>query len=192
MRDAIGIQEITATGTNPTSAHHVHCRQVPLRTVEFVSFPRLALAIGALAALTWSGQVTAAGSRAAVEAKPGEIVVLRAVPTRPAAREMPPGRALLVDASPKSELEQGLSHLEISSSGYGQVAAGTGGSGLSLGGSGGSIAAITHQLSGSGAARGDGAPSAAGGAIGAATGSIGSTVTGALSGAGLIGKGGSR
>ena len=152
----------------------------------------LTFACVALAASLWTGSASAAGSRAAVDAKPGEIVLLRSVPARPAARSMPPGRALLVDPSPKSEMEQGLSHLEISPGSYGQVAAGGGNGPVASGGMGGSINSITQQLVGGSAQRGDSAPSAAGGAIGSATGSIGSTVTGALSGAGLLGQGGQR
>ncbi|TKA91177.1 hypothetical protein FAZ79_01115 [Guyparkeria sp. SB14A] len=144
-----------------------------------------------LAASLWSIDAFAAGSRAAVEARPGEIVLQRAVPTRHAARAQPPGRALLIDPSPRSEMEQGLSHLEISPGGYGQVAAGAGNGPSHAGGMGGSITTITQQLGGSTHGR-HSAPSVAGGAIGSATGSIGSTVTGALSGAGLLGQGGTR
>lgn len=104
---------------------------------------------------------------------------------------MPPGRALLVDPSPESEIEAGLSHLEISSDSYGQVAAGSQG-----GGSSGVAGSMSQFMAPLGARSGGGntpAPKAAtGGAMGAATGSIGAHVAGALAGAGLLGQGGAR
>ncbi|MFP4217070.1 MAG: hypothetical protein ACLFVH_14200 [Phycisphaerae bacterium] len=189
MTDAIGTQE-----RNPTTLMSAVGRAGNGMSTRSVTGSRLAASFlllgGALVALAGPSSLSAAGSRAAVEAKPGEIVVLRAVPARHAARPMPPGRALLVDASPKSELEQGLSHLEISSAGYGQVAAGGAGP-VATSGLGATVGSITQQLGGVGHAR-HSAPSMAGGAMGAATGSIGSTVTGALSSAGLMGQGGRR
>lgn len=202
MNDVFGKQDFTSTyggsdrvtptrsATWVTSPHSPgsESRRLPTLTASLT----LTLTItAALAASMWSFDAFAAGSRAAVEAKPGEIVLLRAVPARHAARAQPPGRALLVDPSPKSEMEQGLSHLEISPGGYGQVAAGAGNAPAHAGGMGGSITAITQQLGGSTHGR-NSAPSVAGGAIGSATGSIGSTVTSALSGAGLLGQGGQR
>ncbi|RRQ20245.1 hypothetical protein D5687_10230 [Guyparkeria sp. SCN-R1] len=191
MNDAFGKQDITLTGTIQMIATGGQRVRVQRLSHDLKISFLLALSSVALVALTYSGSTLAAGSRAAVEAKPGEIVLLRAVPARPAARSMPPGRALLVDASPKSELEQGLSHLEISPNGYGQVAAGTNTSVAAPSGLGATITSVTQQVGGS-AHRGDSAPSVAGGAIGSVTGSIGSTITGALSGAGLMGQGGQR
>ncbi|MFO7807835.1 hypothetical protein [Guyparkeria sp.] len=191
MNDVFGKQDITHTGMTlmiATAGQRIGVQRFS-RGLK-ISF-LLALSSSALVALTYSSSTLAAGSRAAVEAKPGEIVLLRAVPARPAARPMPPGRALLVDASPKSDLEQGLSHLEISPNGYGQVAAGTNSGVAAPSGLGSTITSFTQQVGGS-AHRGDSAPSVAGGAIGSVTGSIGSTVTGALSGAGLMGQGGQR
>ncbi|HER33856.1 MAG: hypothetical protein JXJ30_07530 [Halothiobacillaceae bacterium] len=183
MNDVFGKTELTHT--NGTAAVSLSRWGVDARRWMFP------LAVTALVVSLYPTQSVAAGSRAGVEARPGEIVLLRAVPARPAVRDVPPGRALLVDPSPKSELEQGLSQREISPAGYGQVAAGTGNAPSMGAGMSGSITSITQHLGGSTQTR-NGAPSAAGGAMGAATGSIGSTVTGALSGAGLLGAGGQR
>ncbi|WP_410473693.1 hypothetical protein [Guyparkeria sp. TX1] len=192
MNDTIGRQDITSAETIQRIATGGQWTRMRWFSHDIKIPFTLLLATGALVALMGSGSALAAGSRSAVEAKPGEIVVLRAVPARPAVRSMPPSRALLIDASPKSELEQGLSHLEISPNGYGQVAAGTNSSSaVAPSGLGATITSITHQVGGS-AHRGDSAPSAAGGSMGSVTGSIGSTVTGALSGAGLMGQGGQR
>lgn len=150
------------------------------------------LAAGLLLGAAWPTAGHAAGSRAAVEAQPGEIVLLRAVPARHAARTMPPGRALMVNPSPEPELDSGLSQLEIANESYGRVAAG--GQGSPGGVVGGSMSSFMAPL-GVGTRGGDRTPApsaAAGGAMGAATGSIASQVTGALAGAGLMGQGGSR
>lgn len=196
MNDVIGKQDFTAAVGNRasiTDGQRVSSGlPLPGAARHMALHLTLSLASAALAASLLPGSASAAGSRAAVEAKPGEIVLLRSVPARPAARSMPPGRALLVDPSPKSEMEQGLSHLEISPGSYGQVAAGGGNGPVASGGLGGSINSLTQPLVGGSAPRGESAPSAAGGAMGAVTGSIGSTVTGALSGAGLLGQGGQR
>ncbi len=191
MNDAIGRQETTSTETIQMIATGGQWTRVRWFSHDIKIPFTLLVATGALVALLGAGSALAAGSRSAVEAKPGEIVVLRAVPARPAVRSMPPSRALLIDASPKSELEQGLSQLEISPNGYGQVAAGTNSSAVAPSGLGATITSITQQVGGS-AQRGESAPSAAGGSMGSVTGSIGSTVTGALSGAGLMGQGGQR
>ena len=148
------------------------------------------LAACALLGLIGPTTATAAGSRAAVEAAPGEIAVLRAVPARHAARATPPGRALLVDPSPKSEVDSGLSHLEIASDSYGRVAAG--GHGASPGGVAGHMSSFMTPLGAQPTSGQVSAPKAAGGAMGAATGSIGAHVTGALTGAGLMGQGGAN
>lgn len=196
MNDVIGKQDFTSMVGNrafvPDGQSVSSGLPLPGASRHMAFHLILSLASVALAATFWPGAASAAGSRAAVDAKPGEIVLLRSVPSRHAARSMPPGRALLIDPSPKSEMEQGLSHLEISPASYGQVAAGAGNGPVAPGGMSGSINSITQQLVGGSAHRGDSAPSAAGGAMGAVTGSIGSTVTGALSGAGLLGQGGKR
>jgi len=156
--------------------------------------PRLAalFAAGVLLGSAWPAIGQAAGSRAAVEARPGEITVLRAVPARPAARSAPPGRALLIDPSPEAELESGLSHMEIASESYGRVSAGGTGT-ASPAGISGSMSRFMSPL-GARSGRGDtpASKAATGGAMGAATGSIGSRVSGALAGAGLLGNGGAK
>lgn len=149
---------------------------------------------GVLVGGIWPTSSEAAGSRSAVEARPGELVLLRAVPARPAARSAPPGNALLVDPSPRSEIDQGLSSLEITDNGYGQIAAGASSGGpkpssaISQ-----SMTQSLQSVSGQAGQRGGSSPTMSfGGSVGAATGSIGSQVTGALSGAGLFSQGGQR
>lgn len=50
----------------------------------------------------------ASGARQGVNAKPGEIVLLRDVSARPAYRPAPPGMALIANPSPRSEVGQAL------------------------------------------------------------------------------------
>ncbi len=50
----------------------------------------------------------ASGARQGVKPAGGEMVLLRAVPARPAYRMAPPGMALIVDPSPKNELARAL------------------------------------------------------------------------------------
>lgn len=56
----------------------------------------------------------AAEARTGVQAKPGEMVLLRDVSTRPAVRMAPPGLALIVDPKPNDQLHAGLSAIELS------------------------------------------------------------------------------
>lgn len=180
---------------NDVSTHQHWTRPGEHRTASsgwYAKRAAVALAGAAMLTLAWPGAGEAAGSRAAVEAKPGEIVLMRAVPSRPAARSMPPGQALLVDPSPESEIESGLSHLEIASDSYGRVSAG--GQGAHRGGiAGNSMSSFMAPLGArSGGDRSPAPKAATGGAMGAATGSIGSHVSGALAGAGLLGQGGSK
>ncbi len=148
---------------------------------------------GLLVGGIWPTSSHAAGSRNAVEAQPGEIVLMRAVPARPAARSAPPGKALLIDPSPRSKIEQGLSSLEITDGGYGQIAAGAASGGpapssaISQ-----SMTQSLQSVSGQASPRGGSPTMSFGGTVGAATGNIGSQVTGALSGAGLFSQGGER
>lgn len=72
----------------------------------------LALASLALAGLPVAGH--AADAHRAVGAKPGDIVLLRNVPTRPAARPAPPGMALMVSPSPQPEVVASLESGELS------------------------------------------------------------------------------
>jgi len=66
--------------------------------------PVLACAI-AMAVLLSMQTARAGDARQGVKARPGEIVLLRTVSTRPATRPQPPGVALLVDPSPNRELK---------------------------------------------------------------------------------------
>lgn len=50
----------------------------------------------------------ASGARQAVTARPGEMVLLRDVPVRPAYRPAPPGEALIADPSPRREVAAAL------------------------------------------------------------------------------------
>ncbi|MDG4868139.1 hypothetical protein P8631_09020 [Guyparkeria sp. 1SP6A2] len=177
--------EGNATGCGRLSPYQAF--QTPRYSFAFI------LLSGLLVTGIWPIAGDAAGSRSAVEARPGELVLMRAVPARPAARSAPPGNALLVDPSPRSEIEQGLSSLEITDGGYGQVAAGTSSGGASP--SSAISQSMNHSLqsvSGQAGQRGGSPTMSFGGTVGAATGSIGSQVTGALSGAGLFSQAGER
>src|SRR5690348_3971472 len=79
------------------------------RAMESAVAPRTRLlalrplaAMIALAGLPHAGH--AADAHRAVDAKPGDIVLLRNVSTRPAARPAPPGMALMVSPSPRAEI----------------------------------------------------------------------------------------
>ncbi|MCC7632814.1 hypothetical protein [Stenotrophomonas rhizophila] len=61
-----------------------------------------------LVALASPMAAQASGARQGVKALPGEIVLLRDVPARPAYRPAPPGMALIADPSPKREVGQAL------------------------------------------------------------------------------------
>jgi hypothetical protein len=62
--------------------------------------------------------VLAADAHQAVQAKPGEIVLLRNVATRPAYRPAPPGMALMVNPSPQHEIGRALGTEELSDADY--------------------------------------------------------------------------
>ena len=173
--------------------HRTQSDERPMGRTECAALRAVGACAGAVLLIAaWPAGSQAAGSRAAVEAQPGEIVVMRAVPARPAARSMPPGQALLVTPGPESELESGLSHLEITSDSYGRVSAG--GQGAIRGGVvGHAMSSLMSPLGARSAGERSSAPKAAiGGAVGAATGSISGQVKGALAGAGLLGQGGAR
>ncbi|MFO7582946.1 hypothetical protein [Guyparkeria sp.] len=149
---------------------------------------------GSLAASAWSSQALAAGSRYAVEAEPGEIVLLRTVPTRSATRQAPPARAILVDPKPNGELQQGLAPLTDED--YGLVSAGVGSSGTGLASAGGVVSdGVRQALGGASGSTRDGKPapaSSVGGAVTSVTGGIAGQVNGALSSTGLMGRGGQQ
>lgn len=129
--------------------------------------------------------VAASGVRRGDKAQPGEIVLLRNVSTRPAVRMHPPGMALLVDPSPRKEIDHALG--EMSDDEYRDATSGS--------------EAVGHGIAGrSGSGRVDGALGAAmgtlvrtdgpmptgrlagtiGGAVGTATRGIDANVRGAL------------
>lgn len=65
----------------------------------------------------------AADAHRAVAAKPGDIVLLRTVSTRPAARPAPPGMALMVSPSPQPEILASLGSGELSDQDIAQMGA---------------------------------------------------------------------
>lgn len=69
--------------------------------------PRVLLPIVPLLLLL-PGHSEASGGRKGVHARPGEMVILREVPTRHAYRAKPPAMAIIVDPSPKREIAQTL------------------------------------------------------------------------------------
>lgn len=80
---------------------------------------RFAARIASLvAALCVSASALAADAHQAVKAKPGDIVLLRNVSTRPAYRPAPPGMALMVDPSPQHKLGCALGTEELSDADY--------------------------------------------------------------------------
>jgi hypothetical protein len=71
-----------------------------------------------LGSLLLSPGAFAADAHQAVKPKPGDIVVLRNVSTRPAYRPAPPGMALMVDPSPRHEITRALGTEELSDADY--------------------------------------------------------------------------
>lgn len=127
----------------------------------------------------------ASGVRRGDKAQPGEIVLLRNVSTRPAVRMHPPGMALLVDPSPRKEIDHALGEMsddEYREATSGSVAVESGIAGRIGNGRGeGALGAITGTL-----VRTDGPMPAGrlagtiGGAVGTATRGIDANVRGAL------------
>ncbi|QCU72307.1 hypothetical protein E4582_10715 [Luteimonas yindakuii] len=81
----------------------------------------LAIAAGLL--LMVPGLASAAGARRAVDARPGEITLLRDVHARPAYRPMPPGMAIIADPTPNRELGNALGTGELSDADFAGLAA---------------------------------------------------------------------
>lgn len=134
-----------------------------------------------------------AGARQGVKPRPGEIVLLRNVATRPADRQPPsPGMALLVNPSPRSQLDNalGLGGGEMSDADFANLSATprttrTSGGGTvnraingALGNSMGGNAHAGTTVAGNGVSNVVSGPM---GAVGNATRGIGRQVTGALS-----------
>lgn len=136
--------------------------------------------------LPWS--VQASGARQGVKQKPGELVVLRDVSARHAHRAAPPGMALIVNPSPRSEIDAMLGTGELSDQEYAAIGAGTATGAApvttvgrvtdrALGGALGGLASGNGTLSGSGINQALGVPM---GAVGNATRGVGDQVRGAL------------
>lgn len=129
---------------------------------------------------------SASGARKGVHAKPGEMVLLRDVSARHAVRSKPPGMALIVDPSPKSNIDQTLGTGELSDEEYASLGAGSSGgpspavtqiTGRALAPLGSLTATTNGTLSGSGINQALGVPM---GAVGNVTRGVGDQVRGAL------------
>lgn len=68
----------------------------------------LAVGTAAVLALAATTPASAGEVREGVKARPGEMVLLRSVPTRVAYRPAPDGRALLIDPTPRKEISGAL------------------------------------------------------------------------------------
>jgi hypothetical protein len=133
-----------------------------------------------------------AGARQGVQARPGEIVLLRNVATRPADRPpVAPGMALIVDPSPRGQVDTalGLGSDEMSDADFASLSAtpranqGRGGTvdraiNGALGNAAGGNAHAGNTVAGNGVSNVVSGPM---GAVGNATRGIGDRVTGALS-----------
>ncbi|TAN08335.1 MAG: hypothetical protein EPN38_02280 [Rhodanobacteraceae bacterium] len=135
-----------------------------------------------LAALAAPTPLHAADAHQAVHAKPGEIVLLRTVPTRPAVRRAPPGMALIVDTKPNSQLDPALGSMELSDREAGAISAPVrGATGAVL-----ATLAARPALAVPGGAQGQSTPRGAAtdttplSVVGNATRGVGSSITGAL------------
>jgi len=160
-----------------TGTRCLHC-QSHART-----FLRAGIAAGVLvASLAVPVAVDAASARKAVHPKPGEIVLLRDVPTRPATRQAPPALGLLVDAKPNSQVDAALGAMELSDSEAGAVSAPVLSATRMLHGSAGtsSMLAAPHGADGQAAPRGAATNTTPLSVLGNATRGVGSQVTGAL------------
>lgn len=157
----------------------------PIRSIRrprHASLLRAYVVGGLLVALAAPTTLSAAGARQGVHAKPGEIVLLRSVPTRAATRQAPPGMALIVDTKPNSQLDPTLGSMELSDREAGAITA-------PVRGATGTVLATlaTHTpLATPGGAQGQSTPRGAAtdttplSVVGNATRGVGSTVTGAL------------
>lgn len=151
-----------------------------------VSGGAIALAVAGLVLPT---TVIAADAHRAVQAKPGEIVMLRNVATRPAYRQAPPGMALIVNPSPKHEIDSALGTGELSDADYASLDASPGAGqthattvehmvGNALGGAMGAGPNGRNEVASNGMSQVIAGPM---GAVGSTTRGIGDQVQGALS-----------
>ena len=145
----------------------------------------------ALGMLVLSTPAIAADAHKAVQVQHGEIVVLRNVSARPAYRQASPGMALIVDPSPRHELDGALGTGELSDDDYANLNATTSTrnrsahgttveriTGTALGGSVGARTGAGNGVTSNGFSNVIAAPM---GGIGRATGGIGNQVQSALS-----------
>jgi len=140
--------------------------------------------------LLFSAASLAADAHMAVQAKPGDMVLLRNVSTRPADRQAPPGMALMVNPSPSRELAAALGTNELSDADYASMSASAPGGGAAhgttvervigsaLGGSFGSGGGNANGVAGNGISNVINGPV---GMVGATTRGVGDQVQGALS-----------
>jgi hypothetical protein len=136
--------------------------------------------------LVWTTAGHAADAHRAVQAQPGDIVLLRNVPARPADRPAPPGMAVMVSPSPRSEINASLGAGELSDEDFAQLGAmATPAEQLQSSAVGRTLDAMLVRSSGSGATvAGNGVSNTIAapiGAVGNATRGIGNQVQGALS-----------
>lgn len=147
------------------------------------------LFLAAVAGIGLPAMVLGADAHQAVQAKPGEIVLLRNVATRPADRAAPPGMALIVNPSPQHELDGALGLGELSDDDYASLdaspARGHAGTttvetivNRALGGSTGAEVGLRNHATPSGMGTAMAGPM---GALTNTTGGIGNQVQGALS-----------
>ncbi len=140
------------------------------------------LAAVLLGSLVFPATLHAADAHQGVHAKPGEIVLLRAVPTRHAVRRAPPGMALLVDPTPNAQLNAALGDMELSDRETGAinapVQAATRVLGATLAPN--SIPAATHGSGSHPTPRGTATNTTPLSVVGSATRGVGSSITGAL------------
>ena len=136
--------------------------------------------------LGYAGQVQAGDARIGVHAKHGEMVLLRNVDARHAYRPAPPGIALIVDPSPKREVQLVTQAGELTDADFAAMVGGsapraaeaTQALGSALGVS--TDGNTNTRIDNSGVA-GMGALNSPLGAVGGVTGGIGASVRGALS-----------
>ncbi len=128
---------------------------------------------------------SASGARKGVHAKPGELVLLRDVSARHAVRPKPPGMALIVNPSPKDNIDQTLGTGELSDAEYAAIGGGrpTGATPVIAQVTGRALAPLGGLSGTTGAASGNGMGQALGmpmGAVGNMTRGVGDQVRGAL------------
>lgn len=125
----------------------------------------------------------AADAHRAVDARPGDIVLLRTVSTRPAARPAPPGMALMVSPSPQPEIFASLDSSELSDDDIAQLGATPSPTAQLQSTVGQTLDGMLVRGGGSNTVAGNGVSNTVAapiGAVGNATGGIGDQVQGAL------------